>query len=290
MSAPMSTSVSRPYPIDGSTRLFGILGHPVTQVKTPQLMNGLFAAGGINAVCLPFAAPPSAFESIVAGLQSLDNLDGLVITVPHKIHAMNLVDEVSDMGQRVGAINVMRRTPDGRWTGDMFDGTGLILGLNRLGFTLRGQRVKQLGAGGAGAAVALALAEAGAAEISIHDPVQTSCQALVERVNRFYPAHPARVDTHPTALDEVDLLINCSPIGMKPDDDMPLPFGPFSPSLQVVDIIMTPEQTPLLAHAKAHGCRATNGRPMIEGQLAAFADFFGIAMPAGFSCFSTPTA
>ncbi|SAK62920.1 shikimate dehydrogenase family protein [Caballeronia ptereochthonis] len=272
--------------IDGFTRLFGIVGNPVTQVKTPQLMNALFDAGGVNAVCLPFDVPVNVFEPTVAGLQALDNLDGLVVTVPHKVRAMSMVDAMSDTARRVGAINVMRQQPDGTWFGDMFDGTGLVHGLTRLGFAVRGKHVKQLGAGGAGAAVAHALAEAGAASIALSDPQRELPEQLSARLNHFYPRRAAKVDVDPANVAGADLLVNCSPVGMKPGDGMPASFGAFPAALQVVDIIMTPAETPLLKHARQCGCRATNGRPMIEGQLAAFADFFGLDMPASFSCFS----
>ncbi|SAK72050.1 shikimate 5-dehydrogenase [Caballeronia pedi] len=272
--------------IDGLTRLFGIVGNPVTQVKTPQLMNALFDAGGVNAVCLPFDIPVNVFEPTVAGLQALDNLDGLVVTVPHKVRAMSMVDAMSDAARRVGALNVMRRQPDGTWFGDLFDGTGLVQGLTRLGFDVRGRRVKQLGAGGAGAAVAHALAEAGAAGIALSDPRRELAEELSARLKRFYPDCAAQVDVDPASVAGVDLLVNCSPVGMKPGDGMPASFGALPAALQVVDIIMTPAETPLLKHARQCGCRATNGRPMIEGQLAAFANFFGIDMPATFSCFS----
>jgi shikimate dehydrogenase len=266
--------------IGGSTRLYGIVGNPVAQVKTPQLMNALFEASGIDAVCLPFDVPVNLFEPAVAGLQALGNLDGLVVTVPHKVRAMSMVDELSDTARRVGAINVMREQPDGTWFGDMFDGTGLVQGLARIGFEVRGKHVKQLGAGGAGAAVAHALAAAGAASIALSDPQRALPEQLAARLNRFYPACPSRVDVDPANVAGVDLLINCSPVGMKPGDGMPAAFGAFPASLDVVDIIMTPAETPLLKHAREHGCRATNGQPMIQGQLAAFATFFGIDMPA----------
>jgi shikimate dehydrogenase len=284
------TSATLTHRIDGSTRLFGIVGNPVTQVKTPQLMNALFDAAGINAACLPFDVPVNVFEPTVAGLQALGNLDGLVVTVPHKVRALSMVDAVSDTARRVGAINVMRQQPDGTWFGDMFDGTGLVQGLTRLGFEVRGKRVKQLGAGGAGAAVAHALAQAGAASIALGDPQRELPEQLAARLSRFYPGCDATADVDPANVAGVDLLVNCSPVGMRTGDGMPAAFGAFPAALQVVDIIMTPAETPLLKHARQCGCRATNGRPMIEGQLAEFANFFGIDMPASFSCFSDTRA
>jgi len=280
------TGAKQRYPISGTTRLFSIVGSPITQVKTPQLMNALFDVGGIDAVCLPFEVPTTDFEIILAGIKKLANLDGLVITVPHKVRAMTMADEVSESAKGIGAINVMRRQLDGTWSGDMLDGSGLVLGLRRLGFKLRGQRVKQLGAGGAGAAVAFALANAGAAHIEISDPRYESSKQLALRLGRFHPGFPVRIDPNPVDVSHTDLLINCSPIGMNPGDDMPVSFGAFPASLQVVDIIMTPAETPLLKHARQYGCKTTNGRPMIEGQFAAMAEFFDIPIPASFVCFS----
>ncbi|CTT64410.1 TPA: shikimate dehydrogenase [Escherichia coli] len=267
----------KPMVINGSTRLYGIAGDPVAQVKTPELLNSFFQQTGINAVCVPLQVATSGFEASLRGVMQLSNLDGLVITVPHKVRACALTESLSAEALRVGAVNVLRRCEDGGWHGDMFDGTGLTVGLLRQGFVLKGQHVKQLGAGGSGAAVAFALLAAGAASVTLCDPDDNAAQALAQRINASYPQHPARVSDVPAELMGIDLLINCSPIGMKPDDGLPAPFADFNPSLQVVDIIMHPAETPLLAHARRAGCHAVNGKPMIEGQLAEFIHFFGLA-------------
>ncbi|CAJ0999277.1 shikimate dehydrogenase family protein [Sodalis praecaptivus] len=262
--------------IDGSTRLYGIVGDPISQVKTPQLMNAYFQQQGINAVCVPLQVATATFEASLRGIMELGNIAGLVITVPHKIRACALADALSAQARQVGAVNVLRRDAQGAWFGDMFDGAGLVAGLRDNGFTLKGQHVKQLGAGGSGAAVAFALLAAGAASLTLYDPNGEAAQALAARINAQYPQRPARVSTAPAELQGIKLLINCSPIGMKPDDGLPAPFADFDPALQVVDIIMQPPETPLIAHARRAGCRATNGRPMIEGQLTAFLRFFDL--------------
>lgn len=262
--------------VNGSTRLFGIVGDPIIQVKTPQLMTGLFRETGVNALLLPFQVAVPDFETTLRGLMNLRNLDGLVITVPHKVRACALVDSLSPRAEQVGAINVMRRLPDQGWTGDMFDGEGLVNGLRKLGFPIAGQRIKQLGAGGGGSAVAFALAAAGAASITLYEPQLAAADGLARRIRHDFPAVAADATPDGAATDGYDLLVNCSPVGMGPDDGMPAPFGRFDPSLHVVDIIMHPEETPLLAHARRCGCRAVNGRPMIEGQLESFRAFFGI--------------
>ncbi len=136
--------------VDGATRLYGIVGDPITQVRSPEVITAGFRAAGQNALMVPIHVLPDGFEATMRGLMSVANLDGLVITVPYKARAAALVDRLHATGERVGAINAMRREPDGAWSGDMFDGTGLVSGLRGHGFDFAGARVKMLGAGGAG--------------------------------------------------------------------------------------------------------------------------------------------
>ncbi|WP_025244534.1 shikimate dehydrogenase family protein [Candidatus Sodalis pierantonius] len=110
--------------IDSSTRLYGIVGDPISQVKTPQLMNAYFQQQGINAVCVPLQVATATFEASLRGIMALGNIAGLVITVPHKIRAGALADALSAQARQVGAVNVLRRDAQGAWFGDMFDGAG----------------------------------------------------------------------------------------------------------------------------------------------------------------------
>jgi shikimate dehydrogenase len=208
------------------------------------------------------------------GLMALRNLDGLVVTVPYKHRATELADLLHPTGRRVGAINALRRERDGRWSGDMFDGQGLVRALRARDVRLSGARVRMLGAGGAGSAVAVALADAGVAEIAIFDVATDRAASLAEQLRRYYPSCDCRATIGPVSTDNADLLINCTPIGMAPGEGMPVPLGPLDPALMVVDVIMKPEVTPLLAHAASCGCRTMNGRPMLEGQAQAVVEFF----------------
>ncbi len=144
--------------INAATRLFGIVGDPIGQVRSPQVMNPIFAAAGRNAVLVPLHVPQDRFEATMRGLMGLGNLDGLVITVPYKARVLALADRVLPTGLQVGAANALRREPDGSWTADMFDGRGLIRGLADEGVDVKGMRAMVLGAGGAGSAVVVALA------------------------------------------------------------------------------------------------------------------------------------
>ena len=264
--------------IDGATRLYMIVGHPIEQVKSPLAFNPRFAAAGLNAVLVPVDVKPEEFASTVRGLKAIRNLDGIVITVPYKARALALVDEVAPTGQKVGAINGMRPLKDGRWIGDMFDGVGLLRGLAREGLSVAGQRILLIGAGGAGSAVAIAFAEAGAAAITICDIARAKSADLVKRVASAYPNCQAR-EGAPTAAGH-DVIVNATPVGMAPGDGLPAEIGALAPSQLVIDIIAKPKITPLLAFAKASSCRTVGGETMLAGQITAIETFFGIGEKA----------
>lgn len=262
------------HPIDGATRLFGIVGDPVDQVRSPEVFNPILASAGRNAILVPMHVHPDRFEKTLRGLMALGNLDGLVVTVPYKPRALALADRVLPTGLQVGAVNALRREPDGTWTADMFDGRGLTRGLASQGLSVRGARAMVIGTGGAGSAVVVALAEAGAAAIALFDVDQAKAEALAARVREGYPA--CAVGFGPPDVEGRDILINATPIGMGPEDGLPAELGSLPASLLVVDVIMKPEVTPLMRHAKACGCRVIGGRVMLEGQTEELARFLGM--------------
>ena len=260
--------------IGGSTRLFAIIGHPIAQVKSPQTFNPRIAAAGLDAVLVPIHVVPEKFDDTVRGLKAIANLDGIVITVPYKARILPFIDQVLPMAEAVGAANAMRREPDGRWSGDMFDGVGLMRGLREQGEDPRGRRVMLLGAGGAGSAVAVALAQAGAAAVTIHDVDAVKTQAVVDRVKRAYPACDARAGA--PDLDSHDTLINATPTGMAEGDPLPVSIERLRPEMLVVDIIMKPEVTAFLSAARQRGCKALPGKTMLEGQGVELMKFFHV--------------
>src|SRR5262249_44138999 len=146
----MSLLSSSPQPIDGSPRLYAIICEPIEQVKSPALYNRLFAQAGKNAVLVPCLVKTEGFDETVRGLMAVGNLDGLIVTVPHKVRALALASRLGIDGQLSGAVNALRREADGSWAGDMFDGQGLVSGLRKRDIEPAGKRVALLGAGGAG--------------------------------------------------------------------------------------------------------------------------------------------
>jgi shikimate dehydrogenase len=268
----MSSSPPQPV-VTGATRLYGIMGDPVAQVKSPGVFNPRIAAAGVDAVLVPLHVRSEAFDETVRGLMRLGNLDGLIATVPHKLRMLALADRVLPTGVQVGAINAMRRERDGTWTGDMFDGRGLVRGVRDQGIAVEGRRSLVIGTGGAGSAVAVALAEAGASAVTLHDLDQEKAEALAARIRQAYPG--CRVEVGPPAVEGHDMLINATPIGMAVGDGLPVPLPRLDPEIVVVDVINQAEPTPLLAHAQACGCQTVDGRAMLAGQAEELARFFG---------------
>jgi shikimate dehydrogenase len=259
--------------INGDTRLLAIVGDPVAQVRSPDIMNPRIAAAGHNAVLVPAHVPKANFESGMRGLMQVANLAGLIITYPFKEQAVSLVDTIGTIGSQVGAINAMRREADGRWTGDMFDGAGLLVALQGLGQSAAGRKATVVGAGGAGSAIAMALASAGLASLRVSDLMDKRAEQLARRVAGFYPR--CEVSAGPPTVDDRDLLINATPVGMAPEFALAPFVGNLHPGLTVIDIVPKPVRTKLLERAEAAGCPNTNGQAMLRGQADAVLSFLG---------------
>jgi shikimate dehydrogenase len=259
-------------PVTGSTRLYAVLGDPITQVQAPTLVNALFARQGVDAVLVPVHVRAAALARVIAGLKQIENLDGMLITVPHKAAAGAFADQLSRTVRLLGCTNAIRRNPDGTWRADNFDGVGFVNGLTNAGQVPAGWRVALLGAGGAGSAIALALLEAGASHVSISDPDSVR---LADLHDRLRPHWPSRVSTPASpALQDADLVVNATPVGMRPDD--PLPFAPqdLPNGCVVADIIMRPARTALLAAAAALGHPVHPGAAMLHHQVDLYHAFF----------------
>lgn len=108
-------------PVTGATALYAIVGDPVSQVRSPQVVNALFAQAQIDALLIPMHVSRDRFGETMRSLMAIGNLRGIVITVPFKVDAMSLVSHVLPGAQAAGALNAMRRLPDNRWEGDMFE-------------------------------------------------------------------------------------------------------------------------------------------------------------------------
>lgn len=263
-----------PQLVNGATRIYGIVGDPVWQVKSPTVFNEKFRRLGKNAVMIALHAERERFDTCMRGLKSLANLDGLLVTLPYKNIVLAHVDDILPAAKRVGAANALRREKDGRWSGDMFDGKGFLGGMRASGEDPKGMSVMLIGAGGAGRAIADALADAGASMITIFDRNVQKSQTLAKRVRDAHPS--CNVDVGPATVVGKNMLVNATPTGMAPGDGLPADLGRLHPELFVADIVPTPEITPLLALAGRFRCKTMNGQAMVAGQAEEILRFFGL--------------
>ena len=261
--------------IDGTTTLIGIVGDPIGQVKSPQILNPKMRRAGINAVLVPMHLPRAEFADGMRGLMRLANLAGLVITVPFKQQALLLCDSLGEFAKAAGVVNTMRRDAAGNWFGESFDGEGLARAVMDAGCELRQANVLLLGAGGAGRAIALAFAAHGARAITVFDIIPARSERLAERVMSFRPSCVCR--SGPPDATGYELIVNATPVGMRAGDGLPAPFERLSPSVTVVDIVTPQDRTPFLRFAAASGCRTIDGTAMIEGQADTILDFLRLA-------------
>lgn len=259
--------------ITGHTRLFAILADPIAQVRTPQALNAHFAALGFDGVIVPMQVAAQDLAQLVATMRGVKNFGGFIVTVPHKTAIAALVDEMPASARAIGAINCVRREPDGRLVGAMLDGIGFVEGLRSRSYEPKGKSVYLAGAGGAANAIAFALAEAGIARLSIANRTRARSDDLAARLKALHPALP--VDTAPATPAGHDLVVNATSLGLKPGDALPLDVGALTPDQLVAEIIMQPEVTPLLAAAQTKGCRVHPGHPMLLAQIAAMAAHLG---------------
>jgi shikimate dehydrogenase len=258
--------------VSGRTRVFGIVGHPIEQVRSPEMITAELTGRGHDAVLVPLHVLPDAFDAVLPQLLHVQNLGGLVFTIPYKVRACALADELLPQARIVGAINALGRGRDGRWRAEIFDGLGCVEAFRRRGIALRGRRVMLLGAGGAGSAIAAAVAAEQPAALRIFDVDGARASSLADRLADAHPG--TEIHAGPPTLEGIEVLLNASPVGMLADARLPFEIARMSRELVVFDAIVKPERTPLITLAEASGCTTVFGREMMRGQIARMVDFF----------------
>jgi shikimate dehydrogenase len=255
--------------LNGATRIHVTIGDPIAQVKSPAGITAGFAARGHDAIMIPLQVKPTDVEDFFKLAKKLPNLDGIIITVPHKPVAFRHCDTVSERAKVLEVCNVMRRGNDGRWSGDMTDGGGFIDALKRNGYDARARRALQIGAGGAGSAIALALTMEGAS-VTLCDLDTAKRDALIAKLGRHGHKVVAADRPDPSGFD---LVVNATPAGMKAGDPLPVDAAKIAKSTFVADIITMPAITPLLEAAKGKGCAIQTGVEMFDAQVDFITEF-----------------
>ncbi len=260
--------------INGHTELIAHIGFPTHSFKAPMIYNPWFDKAGVNARVIPMGCKPEDFPVFLKAVFRLSNIRGALITMPHKVTTMGLLDEVLPSAAVAGACNAVRLSPEGKLQGDMFDGEGFVRGVLRKGIVLKGASVLVVGSGGVGSAIAASLAAAGVARMALYDVNAASAQGLGGRLKKHYPSLQVQTGSNDPA--GFDVVVNATPLGMNDGDPMPMDMSRVASSTFVGEVVMKAEMTAFLKAAQARGCRFQVGTDMLFEQIPAYLEFFGL--------------
>lgn len=262
-----------------ATRLFALLGDPVSHSLSPRFQNAAFSALGLDGVFVALRCSADDLPGLLRGIARAGG--GGNVTVPHKALAAATVERPSHAVRRTGACNAYW-LEDGAVHGDNTDVVGALQAVTALlGRAPAGARVLLLGAGGAASAAVCALVDAGAERIVIANRTRERAQALAER----FRVPGVRIDVAGSvdelASERFDLAINSTSLGLKPAD--PLPLDPDAPGPRIgaaLDLVYSPAETRWVHTMRARGLPAADGKEMLIGQgAAAFRRWWGVEPP-----------
>lgn len=245
--------------LSGETRVHYIVGDPIAQVKSPAGVTRALVDSGRNAVVVPAHVTTAQLARWLAGVSLARNVDGIIVTVPHKFDCFRLCASTSERAGFLKAVNTMRRNADGSWHGDMFDGLAFVSAMRDHGRAPGGKTALLVGAGGAGSAIAHALVVGGVRALAIHDADVARRSALVQRLAGLgrCPVQPGSAD--PSGFD---LVINATPVGMQAGDPYPLEVDKLTSAMFAGCVITQPAVTPFIQAARDKGCATITGADM----------------------------
>jgi shikimate dehydrogenase len=267
--------------ISGTTRIYGIFGHPVEHTFSPGMHNAAFKKIGMDACYVPFPVAPKDLRKAVQAIVPL-GLAGVNITVPHKVKVIPFLDDLSREASLIGAVNTIEVRGD-KLIGHNTDGRGFLRSLNdNAKFDAAGKNFLIMGSGGAARAVGFSLALAKAGSISFYDPDVRKCRALARDISKRTgcDALCQRENNLEHRAMSVDCLINATPLGLKKSDPLPLKKEWMQKERLICDLVYNPTMTPLLKAARLRGAGILPGIGMLLYQgVIAFEIWIGAQAP-----------
>lgn len=267
--------------LSGKTRVFGIIGDPVSHSLSPVFQTRFFEQHGIDAVYVPFPVMRNDIARALDGLWAV-GVEGFNITVPYKQDVLDRVEADAD-ARCIGAVNTVRRGDKG-WQGTNTDWRGFRDVLNGMDIHVRGDIALMFGAGGTARAVLHALARKGAGEVRICNRGQERLHALIEHAGHAYPALSVEAvawdqQSVSKASGQAGLVVNATSIGLgETPEAFPFALSGNGPAL---DVVYAPDgNTPFTNAAKKAGRKTVDGLPMLLAQGAASFYYWHRIMPA----------
>ncbi len=255
--------------ISAKTQLCAVIGNPVGHSLSPAIHNAAFAELGLDYVYTAFRVEAAA--AAIVGMRALENFRGLSVTIPHKVAVLKEVDHVEPSAGNCGAANTISKE-EGRLVASSTDGAAALAALEGGGAEVDGVRIVMLGSGGAARAVAFALVtERAPASLAVLGIVDGEREQLVGDLQRSTGVPVKSIapgeGVMSEALDGCDILVHCTPVGMRPrTDDTLVERALLREDMTVFDIVYTPMITRLLKEAEEAGCRTVSGADMFVNQ------------------------
>jgi shikimate dehydrogenase len=256
--------------LGGASRLFPIIGDPIEYVESPVWLTRTLRQRDSDGVCIPMQVRAPALDTVMAALAEIENVDGILVTMPHKRTVLTHCATCSDRARMLGAVSVIRRNTDGTWHGDMLDGAAFVKAQLDHGARIVGARALLVGAGGAGSAIAIALLQAGVGELVVCDAEPSRIETVLELAAGLGHGRASAGTADPTGFQ---LVFNATPLGMQDGDPLPVEASLLESSMFVGDVIAGHGITQLIAAARSAGCATATGGHMVEAVQDLIAEF-----------------
>lgn len=270
--------------INTQTKLYGLLGYPLSHSFSPLMQNAAFEECKLNNIYIPIEAVPENLEAVVKGIAKM-NFGGFNITKPYKLDIMKYLDEIDDYASCIGAVNTVN-IKDGKLKGYNTDGTGFLRSFEKsTGSKITGKNVFILGSGGASRAISMTLALNKAKDIYICNRTYDKAVELSNNINKQFGnvsrAIPMGHEIMKSAINNSHVFINTTSIGMLPYSDVsPIDKMIINKNLVVCDAVYNPRKTKLILDAENIGCKTVLGLGMLVYQgIEAFEIWTGISAP-----------
>jgi len=270
--------------VSGKTRVCALLGDPAEHSLSPCFQNAAFQHLGLDFIYLAFTVKAEDLGDAILGIRSL-RFHGLNVTMPHKISVIQYLDDLDENAEKIMSVNTILNQ-DGKLIGYTTDGIGALNALKYNNVNPRNKKIVILGAGGASRSISFILAKE-AEELVILNRTVAKAEKLASDIHRLIEGY-GRIrwgelteENIRKELQEADILINATPVGMSPNvDETPVGKSHLHPDLTVFDLVYHPLETRLLKEARMVGARTINGLNMLIHQGAAsFEIWMGVKAP-----------
>lgn len=251
--------------IDSDTKLYCLIGHPISKSLSPLIHNFSFNENKINAKYLTFDVKENNLKMAISGLKAL-GVQGFNVTIPYKTEIIQYLDELSEEAKLIGSVNTVKNV-NGKLIGYNTDGMGFIESLKENKIEIKEKIVLVIGAGGAGRAICMMLAKEGAEKIHIINRTIDKAKKLSKELNSIFDdvlITYGSLDNKKIDFKNIDIVVNCTSVGMYPNiDETPINPNHFTSKTTVYDIIYKPIKTKFLKFAEKRGCKILNGLDML---------------------------